>query len=840
MGRSSQKKETKKSGPKGKKARAKAKLERQWGEVDQQSPAEGGSKGASIRRGDRVDTKTKHRRVQADKDGESVNATTSNQRGTKTTKTRERRERQPYSGSDSSDDDIPGETACQTFLAKIRRDHKHRRVIGSSNGQQEKKQEPEWSLQSHVDDLDNDSDEFETSIKTNIETSVSSKTTKLIPEVQTRDEREDVEDETVEEASQSVRNMEYYFSNRFAIPSSDDTSSPSAKTLSPATLEMVPLPAQLENMELQISTGWPETFWGTVSTSPSPKNESPSPRLTDWTKWGDVLRSSMRPLLKQKSDTIPKNSSWPLSAVLDPLVFSYHDTLLAYPHRDPYQRQSIERTLALHALQHVLQSRATIYQHNQRIQALEDQEDEQQKVSDNDNDEEEESWRDQGFTRPTVLILLPTRSTCHDFVKTLLSLLQQDQPQQPNSRDDDARDRFDQEYGPLQVDDADMDENARVYRQKAIQSKGSDWHELFGETANDDDDFKLGLSLHPKRRNKKSVTESTCDIKLYSDFYKSDIIVASPLGLKISVTPESISETSDNDADFLSSIEMCIVHRSDVLLMQNWDHVMDLLPLLNQQPKKTNDTDFSRVRPYLLAGQAAQWRQLIMTSQFLDPLILSTFKRFSENRQGQVRIRRKTPAEEANVTSVLLPVRQVFQRVSCSTIANQGADRVRYFVDSVLPQIQRHKQHHTMIFIPSYFDFVSLRNILLKKEVEFVSVTEYARTSEVSRGRARFLQGRKPIMLYTGRAHYFLRHQIKGIRHLIFLGVPEEASFYADHVNLLNEGLEKRDDIIMDDGLASCLVLYTKYDSYALERIVGTANCSRMVRGEKSSFIFAS
>ena len=52
----------------------------------------------------------------------------------------------------------------------------------------------------------------------------------------------------------------------------------------------------------------------------------------------------------------------------------------------------------------------------------------------------------------------------------------------------------------------------------------------------------------------------------------------------------------------------------------------------------------------------------------------------------------------------------------------------------------------TLFYIPSYFDFVALRNILLKHEIassHFVSITEYSRGTEVTRGRARFLQGRK-------------------------------------------------------------------------------------------------
>jgi U3 small nucleolar RNA-associated protein 25 len=142
-----------------------------------------------------------------------------------------------------------------------------------------------------------------------------------------------------------------------------------------------------------------------------------------------------------------------------------------------------------------------------------------------------------------------------------------------------------------------------------------------------------------------------------------------------------------------------------------------------------------------------------------------------------------------------------------------------------------------MIFIPSYFDFVSVRNLLMKKEVDFVSVTEYARVSEVSRGRARFLQGSKPLLLYTGRAHFFSRHMIKGVRHLIVYGLPEHSEFYPELVNMLNAGLDRDNDM---EAPMSCLTVFTKFDALALERIVGNEHCNRMIKGEKSSYMFCS
>lgn len=415
-------------------------------------------------------------------------------------------------------------------------------------------------------------------------------------------------------------------------------------------------------------------------------------------------------------------------------------------------------------------------------------------------------------------------------------------------------DRFEAEYGIPELNgenegDVNADVDKAEQRRKAVlESKGHEWNELFGEDVNQEDEFKIGMNLSSRNPKKKEIQKNPekangLSMKLYSEFYQSDIIFASPLGLKM-----TMNSKEDEDCDYLSSIEICIVPHSDVLLMQNWDHVMSVLDCLNQQPKNLNTTDFSRVRYHLLEGQGAYWRQLIFLSTLSNADIVSTFKRYSKSIAGSMKIRRTVPLNKASICDVLLKVKQVFQRIPCDSVATQAKERLKYFRKKMLPQLLRLNQKHTLIYIPSYFDFVAVRNILTEEEASFVSVTEYSRVSEVSRGRARFHQGRKNIMLYTGRAHFFQRHYIKGITHLIFYGLPEHADFYPGLIHMLRDsgssskdtGGNTNEENISEqiDSPASCLALYTKYDAHEMERIVGTKNCARMVQGSKDTYLF--
>lgn len=75
---------------------------------------------------------------------------------------------------------------------------------------------------------------------------------------------------------------------------------------------------------------------------------------------------------------------------------------------------------------------------------------------------------------------------------------------------------------------------------------------------------------------------------------------------------------------------------------------------------------------------------------------------------------------------------QVFQRVPSESPSTQDDARFEYFVGTVLPQILRLKQSHTAIFVPSYFDYVRVRNYLLKNRASVANVHEYSRGSEVA------------------------------------------------------------------------------------------------------------
>lgn len=85
------------------------------------------------------------------------------------------------------------------------------------------------------------------------------------------------------------------------------------------------------------------------------------------------------------------------------------------------------------------------------------------------------------------------------------------------------------------------------------------------------------------------------------------------------------------------------------------------------------------------------------------------------------------------------------------------ACRFQFFVDKVLPQYRDSVMSHTLIYIPSYFDYIRLRNYMKKEEINFASICEYSSRSEVSRTRHFFQKGDKQFLLFTERFHFYKR-----------------------------------------------------------------------------------
>ncbi|EDO40297.1 predicted protein, partial [Nematostella vectensis] len=145
---------------------------------------------------------------------------------------------------------------------------------------------------------------------------------------------------------------------------------------------------------------------------------------------------------------------------------------------------------------------------------------------------------------------------------------------------------------------------------------------------------------------------------------------------------------------------------------------------------------------------------------------------------------------------------QVFHRITCQSIGESPDTRFSTFINEILPDFQGPMMGHTAIFVPSYFDFVRLRNHFRRNEIPFAQISEY---------------------------------RLRGIKNIIFYELPHYAHFYPEILNFLDTGSNNQS---ASSSPITCTILYTKYDSHRLSGIVGPQRCQHMMSSKKSVHMF--
>lgn len=360
-------------------------------------------------------------------------------------------------------------------------------------------------------------------------------------------------------------------------------------------------------------------------------------------------------------------------SLLDPLQ-KHHDIMIIGDHLIDYT------FLSLYIINYILNSNTRIIQNNRKLKK-----------------NPSLDIRDQGFTKPKILILLPFRNQAYEFVREIVKIFKSLDIKNniKNQR------KFNQEFKLFDMEGQVVNENANP-------NKPFDYNETF--RGNIDDCFKFGIEFNEN------------SLKLFSDFYQSDIIVASPLGLFLAINGEKGTKSSsskksknnkDNDQDedsendyndqnyknhenfknkrkrknlslnpktkeekgkgkrdkkrkirgdydFLSSIEICLIDKCNVILMQNWDHLKNIFTenehememketrmemgietemgmqvnknknkmgdYVNSIPKEAHGCDFSRLLTLFMDNLGSRVRQNILVSKFIFPELNQLFQ----------------------------------------------------------------------------------------------------------------------------------------------------------------------------------------------------------------------
>ncbi|KAI5706526.1 hypothetical protein M8J75_009000 [Diaphorina citri] len=413
----------------------------------------------------------------------------------------------------------------------------------------------------------------------------------------------------------------------------------------------------------------------------------------------------------------------PLQTELFSVINSYQD--LFYPERTFNNAEEIRFLYCLHAVNHSLKTRLKVIHHNARL---------------TDRFDIPDEFRDQGLVRPKVLIVAPFKDSALRIVRMITSILLSDECKANVINKKRFYDEFSGEDGTL----------------PRKNPHPTDFEKTF--VGNTEDTFKVGLSI-----TKKS-------LKLYADFYSSDIIIASPLGLRMIIGAEG-----------------------------------------------------ERNRDWAVNGWAKYYRQTLVFSSLLLPPISALFGKKCSNYEGKVQV--LNPRLTGTISRVVVKLPQVFHRVYCTSPLDAVEERFNTFVTKILPQYKPEIMNHTLIYVPSYFDFIRLRNYMKREDMSFVQICEYSKDNQIARARDLFFHAEKHFLLYSERFHFFRRIRVRGIRHIVFYEPPQFPHFYSELINFM----QVNENGLGTESNMSVSVLYTKFDLATLSAIVSTSRASAML-----------
>ncbi len=278
---------------------------------------------------------------------------------------------------------------------------------------------------------------------------------------------------------------------------------------------------------------------------------------------------------------------------------------------------------------------------------------------------------------------------------------------------------------------------------------------------------------------------------------------------------------------------------------------MNLLPL-----KQRDDTDFSRVRDWYLNGWGSCYRQTICVSAFETPHLNLVLKRHTHNQQGLYRAR---PVYPGLLQRVVPEIRQIFQRLASPSLAEEADLRFAFFCERLFPKIAAAREGHVLLVVPSYFDYVRVRNFCKQKKLSMTLACEYTRQAELSRGRSAFYHGEKKVLIVTERFHFFRRYRLRGVHQLIFYSLPTHPYVYEELINCVPQASARSCVVLWSrygparlcmpspacvralfEFPCSCVAMYVdSYEQLALERIVGSTRAQSMLQATEQVTMFA-
>jgi len=198
------------------------------------------------------------------------------------------------------------------------------------------------------------------------------------------------------------------------------------------------------------------------------------------------------------------------------------------------------------------------------------------------------------------------------------------------------------------------------------------------------------------------------------------------------------------------------------------------------------------------------------------PPLNALVARYCGHQNGGVRVVR---ALRGAVEDVRVRPKQVFVRLPGQPLIGDAAEaRFKFFTSDIMRKLCQTAagDGHTVIFVPSSFDFMRLRQWFTAEckkldHMSFVAFGESMQQSAIDRSRSLFTDSRARFALMSERFQFYFRLHLRDVQHLVFVGPPLNPSFYLRMVNML------------PPTGGSVLTLFSSFDACQLGGVLGAS-----------------
>jgi U3 small nucleolar RNA-associated protein 25 len=216
--------------------------------------------------------------------------------------------------------------------------------------------------------------------------------------------------------------------------------------------------------------------------------------------------------------------------------------------------------------------------------------------------------------------------------------------------------------------------------------------------------------------------------------------------------------------------------------------VEELLKLVNKTPKKLSDlNDISRLKEIYTASDPSLeapklLRQTIVLSKFRNIDLEYAIEQYcSKNIFGTINLPKIHPNRALEQCTLINGLKLTLRRLpNVESLEHVDDSRFGFFTKQLWDKLYEDNPGYTVLFVPSYLDFVRLRTYLRNKNAQVAFISEYSEKKDCQRSRHAYETKEKPVLVITERAIIFDKIKLRYARSVVMYGLPESPDTFTD------------------------------------------------------------